>query len=141
MANLNKLVITAADYKVILIVPTANGSVTFTVLTLANIGWDIKRDSELIYAVGDTGAIANKSNGVAYTGKLNMQAGEMGAILALCGFTETTEIQGATLGITSLTGGISRTFDGLNFNSENLDIKAKDKESLISTDWTALTVV
>lgn len=141
MANLNQLVLTAADYKSILIVPTANGSKTFILLTLANIGWDIKRDSELVYAVGNTDAVANKSNGVGLTGKLNIQAGEMTQVLGVCGFVETTQIQGATLAITSLTGGLSRVFDGLNFNSENLDIKAKDKESLISTDWTALTVV
>ena len=137
MAQLNNLVFTAADYKALLIIP---GVGSFPLQTIETISYNNAREEETIYAVGTEEPIAAKRNAVKYSGKLTLQNGELSAMLQIAGLVEATQIAGATLAITSVTGGFSRTHSGLNINSESLDIKAKDKQSIVSLDWTALTV-
>lgn len=137
--NLNGLVVSAADYKIVLIIPTPSGNKTFPLQTVQEISWSIKKDSELVYAVGSQEPIANKSNGKSYEGRLSLQAGEAFAILALCGLPDMTEINEATLAIASIApGGIVKTFQSLNINSEDFSTRAKDKDSRIDTNFTAL---
>jgi hypothetical protein len=137
MANLNALILTAADYKVLLIIP--NGG-SFPLLTAETISYNNAREEETIYAIGEEKPIGNKRNAVKFSGKLSLQNGEMSAILQSVGFVESTQIANATLAITAIQGGFARTHTGLNINTEAVDIKAKDKQSIVSLDWTATDV-
>lgn len=138
MPNLDKLVITAAEFKVCLVLP---GRGSYVLLTLESIGQTISRSEEQIYAVGEEDAIANKRNEKKVAGKMNIQVGEISAILQLAGYQESTQIEGATLAITSIIGAFARTYAGMNINTENIDIKAKDKQTMAMLDFTALSVV
>lgn len=137
MPNLNQLILTAADYKVLLNIP---GKGAFPLLTLETIDQDIAREQETIYAIGEEKPIAEKTNAVKYAGKLTIQVGEISAILQLCGFIESTMIKGATLAITAIQGGFSRVYSGLNINTEGISVKAKDKQSMANLTWAALDV-
>ena len=78
MANLNSLILTSADYKVMLVVP---GNAAFPILTADSISWTVEREEESIYAVGEENPIGNKRNATKYSGKFSIQVGEMSAIL------------------------------------------------------------
>lgn len=138
MPNLNALILTAADYKVMFIIP---GAGAFPLLTVDNINYNTAREEETIYAVGEELPIGNKRNAAKYSGRLSMQNGEINAILSIAGLREATQIVNATIAITAVTGGFARTFSGLNINTESLDVKAKDKQSMVSLDWTATSIV
>lgn len=137
MPNLNQLIITAADYKVILNVP---GASAFPLKTCDSFSWTIAREEETVYSIGEEEPIGQKRNAAKYSGKLSMQLGEIAAILALCGFVESTAIANATFAITAIQGGFSRVYSGFYINTENVDIKAKDKQTIVSLDWNALAV-
>lgn len=136
--NLNQLILTAADYKVLLNIP---GKGAFPLLTLDSISSTIAKEQETIYAIGEENPIGEKSNAKKYSGKLSIQVGEISAVLMLCGFIESTQITGATLAITAIQGGFSRVYSGMNINTENIDIKAKDKQSMASLDWNSISVI
>lgn len=138
MPNLNKLILTGADYKIFLALSTG---VTYPLLTVESINLDISVEEELIYVVGEEDAQGNKQNARKAGGKITMQVGEISAILLLNGLTDATRITGATLACTALVGGFQRTLRSVNINSETIDIKRKDKESLSSMNMTALTNV
>lgn len=141
MANLNKLAINAAQYTVNFIIPVSSSlSLTFSLLTLTDISYSIKKSSELLYAVGSKTPIANPSNQEGYEGKLSMQAGELLSILDDCGFVNATEIEGATLGIHADNGTYSKVFGSVSILSEALSVKAGDKDSKIDLDFNALSV-
>lgn len=140
MPNLNKIIITAADYKVLLIIPTLTGSKTFPVATAETVEWTDARENEDIYAIGEEDPIGNKSNGNNYKGKFTIQNGEMNVILQICGFVTGIQITGATLAISALVGGFSKVYSGMNINTQNVSIKAKDKQSMADCDWSALSV-
>jgi hypothetical protein len=136
-ANLNSLILTAADYKVMLIVP---GAGSFPIITADSISWANEREEETIYAIGQEDPIGAKRNATKYSGKIDIQVGEMSAILQSIGIKDTTQISGATLAITAIQGGFSRTYSGMNINTESVDISAKDKQSMASLDWTATAI-
>jgi hypothetical protein len=137
MANLNSLILTAADYKVMLVVP---GAGSFPIITADSISWSNAREEETIYAIGEEEPIGAKRNAVKYSGKLSVQVGEMSAILQQAGLVEMTQIAGATLALTAVQGGFNRTYAGMNINTESVDVKAKDKQSMVSLDWTATAI-
>ena len=135
MPQLNKLILTAAEYKVLIIIP--NGG-AFPLLTAESLSYSNVRESEAFYAIGEEKPIGVKRNAARYTGKLTMQNGELSDILQICGLVEAPQIANATLAITAIQGAFSRTYIGININTENLDVKAKDKQSIVSLDWEAL---
>jgi hypothetical protein len=138
MPNLNQLIITAALYKTVLVIPTANGSLSFVLLTASQLDWADASEGETIHAIGDEEPIGNKSNANKYSGKLTMQIGELNVILQACGFNSAIRVRGATLAITALTGGFAKVYKSLNINSDTESTKAKDKESLVTMDWMAI---
>jgi hypothetical protein len=142
MANLNQLIITAADYKVLLIIPKSGNvpAQTFSLLTVESISYNNAREEETIYAIGEEEPIGQKRNAVKYSGKMTMQVGEVNAILSLTGMREATQIANATLAITAIQGGFSRVYTGMYINTESVDIKAKDKQSICNLDWNALGI-
>jgi hypothetical protein len=137
MANLNNLIFTAADYKALLIIPNVG---TFPLQTIETISYNNAREEETIYAVGVEEPIGSKRNAAKYSGKLTLQNGELSAILQIAGLVESTQIAGAILAITSVSGVFNRTHTGLNINGESLDVKAKDKQSIVNLDWTAISI-
>lgn len=134
--QLNALIATSADYKITLAV----GGKTFPLLTVETIGQNITREEETIYAVGQEEPIGQKRNAAKYAGKITIQAGELTQILALLGLVEASAITGASISIIGLVINYSRTYGQVNINTEALDIKAKDKQSVVNCDWTALSV-
>jgi len=137
MPQLNQLILTAADYKVILNIP---GNGTFPLQTCETFSWDNAREDETIYAIGTEDPIGEKRNAAKYSGKLSLQVGELNAILQSIGLVEGSQIVGATFSITAVQGGFNRTYTGFNINSEGVDIKAKDKHSLANLSWKALAI-
>jgi hypothetical protein len=137
MANLNQLILTAAEYKVMLIIPNVG---SYPLLTMDSIGYNNAREEETIYAIGEEEPIGAKRNAAKYSGKFSLQAGELYSIMALAGLRDATQIAGAVLAITAVRGGFARVYSGLNINTEALDVKAKDKQSMISLDWTAQAI-
>ena len=135
--SLNKLIFTAADYKILLIIP---GVGSFILQTAETYSHDVAREEEVIYAIGTVQPIGNKTNAVSYKGKLSIQVGELNAILQIGGYPEATFIQGATLAVAALNGTYSRTWSNLNINSESTGVKAKDKQTMAELAWTALGV-
>lgn len=146
MALIDKLIFTAADYKIILKLQsgvTAGGynvviPYTAPLFTAESISTNISYEDETFYAVGSAKPIAEKRNGKKFTGTLTIQAGEMAAILLAAGLPDATEIQDATLAITA--PAFLRVYTGLNINTESLDVKAKDKQTLVKLDWKAMEV-
>ena len=137
MPNLNTLIITAAEYKVALSIP---GSGVYMIQTMNNISWSDTAENELIYAVGEENPIGNKRNANKYSGKFALQAGEMYNILQAAGLKTAIQVPSCILSITSISGGPQYTYSGLCLNSSGVDVKAKDKESVVSIDWTAISV-
>lgn len=140
--NLNQLVQTGADYKISIDVPNAvtGGSTAFMIQTAQEFSYDIEVEDESIYAIGVRKPIAEKSNAKSYKGKLVLQSGEANAIIGLSGLNDATNVQGCTLGIGALQGAFGRVFEAVNFNSESLNVKAKDKQTPISINWKGIGV-
>jgi hypothetical protein len=135
--DLSNLVLTGADYKILWII----GTKTFPILTADNISYNDTIESEQHYAVGETKPIALKRNGEKTDGKLSIQNGEMADILSTLGYVKATQIENSILTIVATAGPLKRTHVHLNINGGSVDIKAKDKATLISLDWECLEVV
>jgi hypothetical protein len=134
----DNLVISAADYKVIL---TLNNGLSTILITLKGISMNSARESENIHAIGQQEPIAIKRNNATFDGSLEIQVGEFATLLKAAGLVEGTEIENAALAITSLQpAGVQRVYSGLNINSEGIDIKEKSKDSMVSLKWNALAV-
>ena len=138
MPNLNTIILTAADYKIMLVIP---GGGSFPIITADSLSWNNEREEETIYAIGEENPIGAKRNATKYDGKISLQVGEMNAIMQSAGLVEMTQIANATLSVTAVQGGFARTWSGLNVNTESADIKAKDKQTMVAVDWTATTLV
>jgi len=138
--NLNQLIITSADYKIILIVPTATGSKTFPLLTVDSIDWEDASENEDIYAVGSEDPIGNKSNANKYSGKISLEVGESNALLQICGFNSAIRIRNATLAITAIVGGYAKVYNAVNINRDASGTKAKDKSSMTAWDFNAVSL-
>lgn len=136
--NLNTLILTAADYKVILRVPTAKGILTFTLLTPNMLKYTDAVEGEYSYAIGSTEPIGNKTNSASYKGSLSIQVGELLSILALCGFSSGIQIKDATLAIAALVGGFNKVYTNLNILSDGGDVAAKAKETFAALEWQAI---
>src|ERR1035437_8113645 len=132
----NQLILTAAEYKLLLIVD----GVTFPILTGETFSWNVSREQETIYMIGQEEPGGEKRNAAKYSGKLSLQNGEMSAILQIAGYTEASQISGATLAIASTNGVFNQAYGAVNINAVSGDIKAKDKQTLVSLDWNALSL-
>jgi len=141
MPDLSPLVQTAADYKLMIDVPIAGGAfAAFVIKTADALSYDIQVEDETINAISTPFPIAEKSNGKTYRGSLAIQMGELNAILLSTGYNDASQLQGCTLALTAIQGGFARIFRGVNFNTERLSIRAKDKQSIATMEWKAVGV-
>jgi len=136
MPNLDAIVITGAEWKIFLAMPSGK---TYELKTVESIDLDISRENEDIYAVGEEDPIANKGNARKFTGKISMQAGEIMTITSLEGLADASRITGATLACAVIRGGLQRTLRQVNINSERTTLSRKAKETLTSMDMSAVT--
>lgn len=136
--NLNQLIINSATCSIWITIPTLQGLLPFQLLTVQNFDFNDTASGELIYAIGYRDPIGNQSNENKYDGKLSMQLGELNAILLICGFSSSIQINGAQLAVAALTGGFQKSYQSVNINSDSSSIKAKDKETLVSLDFLAI---
>lgn len=141
MPNLNQLVLTGADYKLLVDVPTPVGGFTsFVIKTAESLSYEVQVEDESVHAVGTIYPIAEKSNAKSYRGTLVIQMGELNAILLLLGLNDATQLKGCTLAITAVQGAYARVFNNVNFNTERNTIRAKDKVTPVTMDWKGLGV-
>lgn len=136
MADYSSLIYTAAEYKLVWLI---NGT-AYPLKTITDFGTSAKVEDESIYAIGAEDPIAEKVTGTQYTGKLSLQAGELDAILRSQTLSAATQIRGSQLGITAISGTFARIYGTVNITTEDLDVRAKDKQSIISLGWKALSV-
>lgn len=142
MPNLNQLIISSQTCSIVLTVPVAVGPPkTFPLQTVQTIDFNDTAEGELIYSIGNVNPIGNKSNANKYDGKISLQLGEINAILAICGFSSSIQIQNAQLAIAALTGGFVKSYKSININSDSSSIKAKDKETMTSLDFLSIGLV
>jgi hypothetical protein len=135
--GLANLYFTAADYKIFLIIP---GGGSFPLQTCQVADADNDEEEETMYVIGNEYPAANKTNAVKYSGKLEIEAGELNAIAQVIGVTDGSRIRNAILAIAALSGVFARTYTGVNIHSEKLSIKAKDKHTPMTLSWTALAI-
>ena len=137
MPNLNQLILTGANYKIMLII---SGGGSYPIQTAETIDWDDSSEGETVYAIGTEEPIGEKSNNNGYSGKFSMQTGELNAILQLEGLTSAIRIRNATIAVTAVVGGFSKVWSGVNINKAASGVKRKDKETITSMDFKALTI-
>jgi hypothetical protein len=135
--NANGLTYTAAQLKLILLID----GTPHLLVTANDVSLNTKQEVETGYAIGQEEPIINKKNAKAYTGKISLRIGELGLILLAHGYTTAVDINNASLGITSYDGVFHRVYSGLNVTSEDIDVKAKDKDIIVPMSWEAVTVV
>lgn len=138
MPNLNQLILSAAEYETVLNISSGG---TYPLETAESISWAEASEGETIYAIGQEDPIGEKSNANKYSGKFVVQVGEANAILLLEGLLSMIRIRNAVIAITGVTGGFAKTFTGVNINSANVDLKRKDKESLMNCDFNCLGIL
>jgi hypothetical protein len=138
MGQYQQLIINSATCSIVLTVPTALGQITFPLQTVETFDFNDKSSGELIYAIGQADPIGNQSNENAYDLKITLQLGEISVLLQVCGFTSAIQIRGAQIAVAALLGGFAKSYQFCNCNSDSSSIKAKDKQTLVSTDWMAI---
>lgn len=137
MPNLNQLILSAAQYETVL---NISGGGTYLLETAESVSWTETSEGETIYAIGHEDPIGEKSNANKYGGKITFQVGEMNAILQLEGLQSMIRVRGANIAITGIVGGFEKSFLGVNINSANVDLKRKDKESLVNCDFNCVGI-
>lgn len=137
MPNLNGLIIGAEEFDCALLIA---GGGKYPIETLESLSWQETSEGETIYAIGSEDPIGEKSNANKYGGKFSLQLGEMFAILSLEGLVSGIRIRNAVIAITAPTAGFNKTFKGTNINTANVDIKRKDKESLVNCDFNCVGI-
>jgi len=128
----NGLVIPAQSYNMVLVMPSGN---PYPILTAETLDFDATAQGETIHAIGQQTPIAVKSNATSYKGKLGLQTGEWNAILLLEGFTDATQVQGATISISAIGYVFVRTFKGAVFLSDTVSVRRGNKETLTNIDF------
>lgn len=141
MPDLSALVQAASEYKLMIDVPVAAGGfLAFVIKTADTFSYEIQVEDETVNAIGTTLAIAEVSNAKSCRGSWGIQSGELNAILLRCGLNDATQLKGCTVALTAIKGGFARVFTSVNFNSERLSIRSKDKQTIATSDWKGLGV-
>jgi hypothetical protein len=135
MPNFNPLIYSAAEFKLILLI---NGH-PYPLFTADNMSFNTAEEGETIYAIGTEEPIGEKKNAKSYKGKVSVQLGELNIILVAEGLTNAIQISNAQLGFSTTDGLIQRIFGGMNILSEDIDIKRKDKETIVPMNWAAVS--
>lgn len=139
MADLNTLVLTAADYQVMFSFPNSSGiTARYMLLTTSELSYDDSTEGEYSYGIGSEEPFANKTNARSYKGGWAVQSGEWNSILQLGGFQSGMQIKGATLSITAVVGAFAKTYKGINILKDSGAIQAKAKETMNKLDFQAL---
>jgi|GEM_PF-1669080 hypothetical protein len=135
--NLEALIITAAEYKIVL----NAGGVIIPLFSLESFDINFDRESKTIYAIGQEEPIGTKRNAAKYTGSIGVQVGEIMTALKLLGLVEPTQISGGVLAFASLNPlGLQCVFESVNINSGKLSVKSQDKDSIVNLSWEAISV-
>jgi hypothetical protein len=134
--DFNKLIFTSSDYKMVV---SVNG-VTVPITILESFDYGAKKESEYIHRIGSDEPAGLKTNASTYPGKISMEAGELEIFLAKLGYVFVTQITGATISIVTPYGDLVKVFKGCVFESHDGTVKAKDKRSLITMDFKAVSV-
>jgi hypothetical protein len=138
--NLNPLVYTSSDYKIVLSAKNSLGmTITAPLFIVEDLGYGAKKEVEYIHAIGDDEPRALKTNTSTYPGKLTIEAGELENFLLGLGIVFATQIQSFNIAIIA-GANLVKAFKNCVFDSHDATIKAKDKRSLISLNFNALGV-
>ena len=134
--NYNKLIFTSSDYKL----AVSAGGITVPLSIVESFDYGAKKESEYIHRIGSDEPAGLKSNASTYPGKISMEVGELEIFLKLLGFIFITQVTDATVSIVTPFGDIVKIFNGCIFESDDRSVKAKDKRSLVSFDFKAVSV-
>ena len=134
----SSMIISSADFKITL----KGGAISLPLLTVEDLSFDSKRDSETFYAIGQVEPIGSKSNAKHYSGGIKLQIGEWQKHLTAAGLAEGVDVQDATLAISSINplNLWARTYTGLNIIDESLSVKSKASNVTIDLKWEASVV-
>jgi hypothetical protein len=136
--NANTLTYTSSDYKI----SFTAGAGNYTPITLEEVKYNVKKESEFLHVVGSDYPVALKGNAVTYEGNFIIQAGELEnyikTIVPKVDFL--TDIIDGVIAITAYNNSFSKTFNHVIFDSHDGGTKAKDKDSKITVNWKALSV-
>ena len=135
MANQNSIIYTAADYKIAWTVAGTN----YQLSVVESFDWGSKLESEYIHAIGTKEPLGLKTNTFTYPGKLQIEAGELEKILKEKSLIDAAHIEDSIISIVSFDGNYKRTFENVVVESHDGSTKAKDKRSLVSIDFKALS--
>jgi hypothetical protein len=133
------LIITPAEYSVAW---TINGHV-HTLNTLESVDTSIDIEEKKCYFIGSGEVEANPRNNKNYSGSMNLQAGELSAILTAENVNDSTDIVGATLaiiGINTDNADFKRIIKNQKINSEKLSVRSADKDTIVPLTFTALRI-
>ena len=138
MTNQNQLVYTSSDYKM----SFTAGAGNYIPLTLEEVKYNVKKESEFLHVIGTDYPVALKGNAVTYEGNFILQAGEIEAYIKTISpkVDFLTDIIDGVISITALNGSFSKTFNSVVFDAHDGGTKAKDKDSKVTINWKALSV-
>ena len=132
----SKLIFTSSDYK--LAISVGNNTVPLTIVE--SFDYEAKKEVETIHRIGSDEPAGVKTNASTYGGKISIEAGELEIFLKLLGYVAAHQISDATISIVTPFGDLLKIFKGCAISSHAGSVKAKDKRSLISLDFTAVSI-
>lgn len=135
MANQNGVIYTAADYKISW---TVNGT-NYQLQVVESFDWGSKLESEYIHTIGTKEPVGLKTNTFTYPGKFQIENGELEKMLIEQSLIDATHAEESIISIVSFDGNYKRTFESVVIESNDNSIKAKDKRSLVSIDFKAIS--
>lgn len=137
--NLNRLIYTSSDYKLVLSAANAAGvNVTVPLNIVESFDYGSKKESEYIHVIGTDEPQGLKTNTSTYPGKISIEAGEMEIFLAALGFVFATQVKDATISIVTFDGVLLKIFKSCVFTSHDGSVKAKDKRSLLTLSFESI---
>jgi hypothetical protein len=114
---------------------------------IESLDYNVKLESENVYSIGSKYPQGLKTNGYAYSGKISLEAGEVEKFCVAAGISDMTGINIDGIGSTCVLTVIARSdsalvkvFNDVVITSQDLSIKAKDKRTVVSFNWEALSL-
>ena len=137
MPNLNSVIYTSSDYKIVISV----SGITVPLSTVESFDHSASKEAEAIYACGTDEPIGIKSNKSSYKGKLTIQKGELEALLLALGYAAATQIRNATIAITAFNGiSFAKIYRSCVITGDDNSVKAGDKQSLVNLPFESIGI-
>lgn len=134
--NFNRLIYAGSDYLIALSVK----GIPYPLPLVQEMGYNAKKNADMQYRVGSEEPIEIITSNAVYSGRIQIEAGILEVILLANLMSSANQIRDAYVTIISTTGVLVKIFTGVCITNYDGSIKAKDKRSLVSLDFTALSI-